>query len=41
MFIFKLRDLFAQAEKEAPSLIFIDELDAVCSKREEVCLEKK
>jgi transitional endoplasmic reticulum ATPase len=35
----QLRDLFTQAEKEAPSLIFIDELDAICSKREEVCFQ--
>ena len=32
----KLRDLFDDAEKNAPSIIFIDELDAIAPKREEV-----
>ncbi|OMH85472.1 putative AAA domain-containing protein [Zancudomyces culisetae] len=30
----KLRDLFAQAIKQAPSIIFIDEIDAITPKRE-------
>jgi len=31
----KLRDLFADAEKAAPSIVFIDEIDAIAPKREE------
>jgi transitional endoplasmic reticulum ATPase len=32
----KLRDLFDQAEKRAPSIVFIDEIDAIAPKREKV-----
>ncbi|KXA97814.1 hypothetical protein AKJ38_00005, partial [candidate division MSBL1 archaeon SCGC-AAA259I14] len=32
----KLRNIFEEAKKNAPSIIFIDELDAIASKREEV-----
>jgi len=32
----KIRDIFADAEKNAPSIIFIDEIDAIAPKREEV-----
>ena len=31
----KIRDIFDEAEKNAPSIIFIDEIDAIASKREE------
>ena len=31
----KIRDIFEQAEKNAPSIIFIDEIDAIAPKREE------
>ena len=31
----RVRDLFYKAKKKAPSIIFIDELDAVGKKREE------
>jgi len=32
----KLRDVFQKAEENAPSIIFIDEIDAIAPKREEV-----
>ncbi|CAG8438553.1 16248_t:CDS:10 [Acaulospora morrowiae] len=32
----KLRDLFHEASENAPSIIFIDEIDALCPKRDEV-----
>ena len=32
----KIRDIFEEAEKNAPSIIFFDELDAIAPKREEV-----
>lgn len=32
----KLRNIFSEAEENAPSIIFIDELDAIAPKREEV-----
>ncbi len=32
----RLREIFQQAEKSAPAIIFIDELDAIAPKREEV-----
>lgn len=32
----KLRDIFDQAAENAPSIIFIDEIDALCPKRDEV-----
>ena len=31
----KIRDIFEEAEKTAPSIIFIDEIDAIAPKREE------
>ncbi len=31
----KIRDIFDEAEKTAPAIIFIDEIDAIASKREE------
>ncbi len=31
----KLRDLFTEAEKSAPAILFIDEIDAIAPKREE------
>ena len=32
----KIREIFDQAEKNAPSIVFIDELDAIAPKREDV-----
>ena len=31
----KLRNIFLEAEKKSPSIIFIDEIDAICPKRED------
>lgn len=31
----KIRDIFEEAEKTAPAIVFIDEIDAIASKREE------
>ena len=35
----RLRNIFEEAEKKAPCLIFIDELDALCPKRDDVTNE--
>jgi AAA family ATPase len=32
----KLRQIFAEAQAQAPSIIFIDEVDAICGKRDEL-----
>jgi len=32
----RIREIFQQSEKDAPSIIFIDELDSIAAKREEV-----
>jgi transitional endoplasmic reticulum ATPase len=32
----KIRDIFEEAEKTAPTIIFIDEIDAIAPKREDV-----
>ncbi len=32
----RIRDLFEQAEKQAPTIVFIDEIDSIAPKREEV-----
>ncbi len=37
----RLRKVFSEAESEAPSIIFIDEIDAIASKREELSSEKQ
>ncbi|MBE0516571.1 MAG: CDC48 family AAA ATPase [Methanophagales archaeon] len=37
----RLREIFADAERKAPSIIFIDEIDAIAPKREEMGGEKQ
>ena len=37
----RLREIFADAERNAPSIIFIDEIDAIAPKREEMGGEKQ
>lgn len=32
----KLRDIFREAQDRGPSIVFIDELDALCPKRDKV-----
>lgn len=32
----RLRDIFHEAHEKAPSIVFIDELDALCPKRDKV-----
>lgn len=32
----RLRDIFHEAQEKAPSVVFIDELDALCPKRDKV-----
>ena len=32
----RLRDIFHEAQEKAPSIVFIDELDALCPKRDKV-----
>ena len=32
----KLRDIFREAQERAPSIVFIDELDSLCPKRDKV-----
>jgi len=32
-----IRDLFAAAKAQAPAIIFLDELDGLCSSREDSC----
>lgn len=32
----RLRELFREAHEKAPSILFIDELDALCPKRDKV-----
>ena len=32
----RLRDIFREAQEKAPSIVFIDELDALCPKRDKV-----
>ena len=35
-FIPQLRNVFEEAQKIAPSIVFLDEIDAMCPKRDEV-----
>lgn len=37
----RIRNIFAEAQKKAPSIIFIDEIDAIAPKREELGGEKQ
>lgn len=37
----RLREVFAEAQRNAPAIIFIDEIDAIAPKREEVGSEKQ
>jgi SpoVK/Ycf46/Vps4 family AAA+-type ATPase len=32
----KIREIFEEAERNSPALIFIDEIDSLCGKRDDV-----
>jgi SpoVK/Ycf46/Vps4 family AAA+-type ATPase len=34
----QLRAVFQEAQEKAPAIVFIDEIDALCPRRDDVCL---